>query len=275
MRRTQPLLAVRPSLLIPSHQRQYLPAARNWRQAASQKIYQRRSSPARPFSNPPWQPEVQTLHASRTLSYPSTALYNVIADVQSYSAFLPYCLESRVTNWSEADSNGKQWPREAELRVGWSGYEEKFVSRVYCVPGSVVEAVSGAANTTISSADLPHYTSSAPSPTSTSDSLFNQLLTTWTLRPFPYKPPPKGEVSPQEGQATEPAKEQTEVNLAIEFQFANPVYATLSKAVAPKIASMMIEAFEKRASRVLGGSGMQDNVGALEGNVSAREMQQP
>ena len=43
----------------------------------------------------------------------------------------------------------------------------------------------------------------------------------------------------------------TEVNLAIEFQFSNPIYGSLSKAVAPKLAEVMIEAFEKRAKLLL------------------------
>lgn len=41
--------------------------------------------------------------------------------------------------------------------------------------------------------------------------------------------------------------------LHIEFQFRNPVYAALSGAVAPKIAGVMVAAFERRAKEVLGG----------------------
>jgi coenzyme Q-binding protein COQ10 len=52
-----------------------------------------------------------------------------------------------------------------------------------------------------------------------------------------------------------PLRDWTEVYLTIDFQFSNPIYAVLSKAVTPKVASVMIEAFEIRASRLLDGSG--------------------
>lgn len=52
-----------------------------------------------------------------------------------------------------------------------------------------------------------------------------------------------------------PSREQTEVHLSLEFQFSNPIYAALSKAVAPKIAGVMIEAFEVRARKLLEGPG--------------------
>lgn len=46
----------------------------------------------------------------------------------------------------------------------------------------------------------------------------------------------------------------TEVNLTLEVQFASAVYSALSQAAAPKIAGIMIDAFEKRAAQVLGGT---------------------
>jgi coenzyme Q-binding protein COQ10 len=41
----------------------------------------------------------------------------------------------------------------------------------------------------------------------------------------------------------------------LNFQFSSPIYAALSKAVAPKVAGMMIEAFEVRARTLLDGPG--------------------
>jgi coenzyme Q-binding protein COQ10 len=43
--------------------------------------------------------------------------------------------------------------------------------------------------------------------------------------------------------------------LTLDFQFSNPIYAAVSKAVAPKVAGKMIEAFEVRARRLLDGPG--------------------
>ncbi|KAI9796025.1 MAG: hypothetical protein M1833_006533 [Piccolia ochrophora] len=212
----------------------------------------------RPFVSSPWSSDTQTLHASRVLSYPSSALFHIIADVQSYSSFVPYCQESKVTSWSAQDDSGKRWPKEAQLRVGWAGVEEQFTSAVYCVPDSVVEAVGGEAEPTIPPRQLSHYAeSSAASHSSdtlrrgSDGSVFKYLLTRWSVNPFPFKPPPQ-ESSPQEAHTTLPSREQTDVSLVIEFQFSNPVYATMSKAVAPKVAGMMMEAFENRARAVLG-----------------------
>lgn len=42
------------------------------------------------------------------------------------------------------------------------------------------------------------------------------------------------------------------MNLFIEVRFASAVYSALSQAAAPKVAGMMVEAFEKRAVEVLG-----------------------
>ncbi|KAL3418162.1 cyclase dehydrase family protein [Phlyctema vagabunda] len=194
--------------------------------------------------------EPQHLTATRILPYPASKLYTVIADIDSYSSFLPYCIGSRVTKWSAPDANGKKWPAEADLSVGWGGYEETFTSKTFCVPGSIVEALGGSAVTTLSSAQLPHYSAiDTPGP---SNSTFTSLSTSWTIRPFHFKPPPVSG-TPQTNNTHEEAREQTEVHLVLDFEFKNPIYAALSKAVAPKVAGIMIEAFEVRARELLDG----------------------
>lgn len=72
------------------------------------------------------------------------------------------------------------------------------------------------------------------------------------VKPFHYKPP-SGE--PRTDKREYPAREQTEVHLSLDFQFSNPIYAALSKAVAPKVAGIMIDAFEVRARKLLDGPG--------------------
>ena len=167
----------------------------------------------------------QHLTALRTLPYAPSPLYDLIADVDSYSSFVPYCSRSRVTAWSNADPahHDRSWPTLADLHVGWGGFEEVFTSRLRCVPGESVEAISGGDGEGDASA------------------VFKSLVTRWALRPL-------------DAAAGSEAKPRTEVHLSIKYQFANPLYAAVSSAVSDKVAGLMIEAFEKRAREKLGRS---------------------
>lgn len=216
---------------------------------------QRRSFISNPFSGP------QTLVASRTLQYPAKVIYDIISDVSSYSTFIPYCQSSTVTKRSEPAPNGKSYPEEAKLIVGYNDYSEAFVSRVYCVPESVVEAVSGLAKTSLKSNEIAHHNPrpAAEQDPSRKETVMTHLLTRWTLRSFPYKPPPTSATHPSTTHMNHketspiPGQEKTEIDLSIEYQFANPVYGMLGATAAPKVAEKMIEAFEKRVKAVVEG----------------------
>lgn len=246
------------SLTTPHHQRQQ----------QQQQPHQRRTFLPNPFASAP-----QTLVATRTLQYPAKTIYAIIVDVASYTTFLPYCQSSTVTKTSSpAATDGKSYPEEAELVVGFSGLDvnETFTSRIYCVPHTIVEAVAGSAETTLRADEIAHHT---PRPKAIDEdrsrqgAVLTHLLTRWTLRPFPYKPPPVSATHPgtthknQDETSELPAQEKTEVNLTIEYQFANPVYAALSSAAAPRVAEKMIEAFEKRVKSVVEGPASVSGVG--------------
>lgn len=208
----------------------------------------------------------QHLTASRTLPYPSLAIYNIIADVSSYHTFLPYCQRSTVTRWSRPDTaTGTRWPAAAELAVGWGGISEAFSSRVYCVPGSIVEAVGGASRTRLRPEQMAHHDlDTTETQKGGGSEILTHLLTRWTVSPFPYQPPSSTTTPAKAGEnAVDPrepasgqAREQTQVSLEIEFAFANPLYATMSAAVTPMVANRMIEAFEKRVEQLLDGPGL-------------------
>ncbi|KAL6849765.1 Coenzyme Q-binding protein coq10, mitochondrial [Amphichorda felina] len=170
----------------------------------------------------------QHLTATRTLPYPVAPLYALIADVDSYSTFVPYCSLSRVTHWSApdpADPAGRRWPALADLHIGWGGFNEVFTSRLRCVPGVSVEAVSGG--------DGPDDEAAS--------AVFRSLVTRWSVREAPTTGSGVG------------GGPRTEVHLAIKYQFSNPLYAAVSAAVSDKVAGLMIEAFEKQARERLGG----------------------
>lgn len=172
---------------------------------------------SRHFFSLPGKDLTQHLTASCILPYHSAPLYTIIADVDSYSTFVPYCSHSRVTHWSHPDSQGSRWPARADLHVGWGGFEEKFTSKLTCLPGQAVEAISGGGDEGDASA------------------VFKSLVTRWSLKPISEHP-------------TSPS---TEVHLAITYHFINPLYAAVSAAVSDKIANMMVEAFKKQAAKKL------------------------
>lgn len=186
--------------------------------------------------------ELITLKETRILPYESSSLYTLIADVDRYSSFIPYCQESRVTRWSEPDTKGKRWPEQADLKVGWGGFEETFTSKLNCVPDTIVEALGGDALSAVSEQQSLGRLSRIQSP-AIPNNIFKRLSTRWTVKPLSGNPATSG--------VAWNGRDLTEVNLAIEFQFSNPIYGSLSKAVAPKLAEVMIEAFEKRAKLLL------------------------
>lgn len=243
----------------------------------TKQVSQTRTFIGNPFSSTP-----QSLVATRTLPYDASVLYSIISDVNSYSHFVPFCQKSLVTKTSSPDKDGNTWPEEAQLVVGFnSDISESFYSRIYCDPGRVVEAVSGTTETSLDPSKLSHH-SARPDPSSDparNATVLTHLLTRWTLRPFPYKPGPLSSTeAPHENSNPVPAREQCEVNLNIEFKFANPMYAALSSAAAPKVAEKMIDAFEKRVRHVLDGpsmGGTDKKAGALEGVLRPRSSQSP
>ncbi|KAJ4984499.1 polyketide cyclase dehydrase and lipid transporter [Stagonosporopsis vannaccii] len=185
-------------------------------------------------SSPP--ADVQTLRASRTLPYPSAPIYSIIADVPAYAAFLPYCTRSTITHWSAPDAlTARRWPSIGVLTSGFGSLTESFTSRVYCVPGRVVESVGGLTTTALPRDQIAHHLDGAhpdqPVPTAGSEGLLTHLRNTWTV----------DEIGPGH----------TRIELVLEFRFQNPLYAAVSAAAAPKVADAMVRAFEERVRGLL------------------------
>ncbi|KAK9465214.1 polyketide cyclase [Lipomyces arxii] len=143
----------------------------------------------------------QSFSVTRTLPHSPAVLYNVVSNVDLYCKFVPYCVESYVT---ERDAN-KQ-PVKATLKVGWNSYEESFESELKCNQPYTVVAQS-------------HH------------SLFETLYTRWRI-------------IPQAQQST------SKVTLDIKFAFSNPLYNAVSATFAPRVTTIMIEAFEARMAQL-------------------------
>lgn len=192
---------------------------------------QRRTFFPNPFAaeEPP-----QILSARRTLNFPSAPIYSIIADVPSYSSFLPYLERSDITDWSAPDKTyNRRWPSEGKLTSGFGGITETFRSKVYCVPGRIVESVGGDTVTKLPEEQIQHHLQDGGNKyQSTGDNgLLKHLRSTWTIEDL--------------------GRDKTGVSLEIEFAFANPFYAALSGGAAPKVAEAMIRAFEQRVVALL------------------------
>lgn len=198
----------------------------------------------RPFFTLPTPPP-QILTAREMLPYAAPKLYDIIADIDRYRHFLPYCTHSHVTHWTSPDANDvRRWPTQADLTAGWGGLTETYTSRVTCVPArGTVEARSGEAVLRALEEELGGGGKDGMRSRDGSggigggESLFKSLTTRWTVTPLNGR---QGDWS--------------EIDLSIKYEFANPLYTAVSSAVAGKIAPKMIEAFVGEAKRVLGES---------------------
>ena len=175
---------------------------------------------------------------TRTLPYNIHPVYEIIADVSSYSTFVPYCSSSAVTAWSKEDVHGRNWPVEARIAISWRGLSEEWSSRLHCEPERVVEAVT----------NVPRGAIQNGFGASTA---IRSLKARWTLRAVEGTTAGgKPGDSVTEDDAT--SGRSTMIKLNIEYAFANALYEAMGAAFAPKVAGMVIEAFEKRAKFLLG-----------------------
>lgn len=80
--------------------------------------------------------------------YSQKQLYDIVADVDSYQHFIPFCVGSRVLTPRKPLSTGAEsrhtanpspYEVEAQLRVGFMGVQESYVSAVTCQPYKTVQ----------------------------------------------------------------------------------------------------------------------------------------
>lgn len=68
----------------------------------------------------------------RTLPYAPEELYALVADVEKYPEFLPWCVGARVWKRTEREI----W---ADLMIGFKMFRETFTSRVQLTPSHLIE----------------------------------------------------------------------------------------------------------------------------------------
>ncbi|KAG8751690.1 hypothetical protein FRC12_012306 [Ceratobasidium sp. 428] len=195
------------------------------------------SFPNLPLPGTPDKSPTSVFHTRKILPYTQRQLYNLVADVDSYHRFLPFCTGSRVlTPVPEGGFNLEEAYRvEAELSVGFMGMQESYTSIVSFKPHEQVQAVA-----------------------SSSTPLFKSLQTTWQFQPAspssPHpssSPPPHSDShlgTPAEGINANP----TLLSIDLEYEFANPLHAAIASSSFGRVSNMMVQAFERRCLEVYG-----------------------
>lgn len=153
------------------------------------------------------------------------ALCDVVADVDKYSEFLPFCAGARRTpedTWgaerANAAANAGHEYFEADLEIGFKVFNEKYTSAVTCERPNKVTA------------------------RSVSSGLFRSMTTTWKFTPL-------------EGDALDddtgiPASDGVVVDFEIDFEVKEPMHAAAVSVVFDDVARSQIQAFEKRCRQL-------------------------
>jgi len=176
----------------------------------------------------------QKFHERKIVPYSQKQLYELVADVDSYRHFVPYCTSSRVHNSrvlkpSATPDTPPVTFKEAELTVGFLAFKESYVSEVTCTPYLSVEAVA-----------------------STSTPLFKKLVTVWRFQPANPKSPHPSSSTPRSSGEEDNSSGPTLLSLDLSFAFASPQHAATSALFTNTVSKMMVEAFEKRCHSVYG-----------------------
>ena len=156
------------------------------------------------------------------------ALCDVVADVDSYASFVPFCASAAVTpreTWEvarerDATTRGEEY-FEADLEIGFKVFSERYTSAVTCARPERVTA------------------------RSVSSGLFKSMTTTWRFQNLSDAASEEGEGEEDDGLGL-PASDGVVVDFEIDFEVNDPVHAAAVSVVFKDVASAQISAFEKR-----------------------------
>ncbi|KAI9617130.1 hypothetical protein KEM48_004919 [Puccinia striiformis f. sp. tritici PST-130] len=180
---------------------------------------------------------------TKRLPYTKEQLYGVIADVEAYPQFVPFCTgsnlysvktlgdsspsnnhDTRVRPWLAAGYSGETHLLESELSVGFKSFEEKYISHVECRKWDTVKA------------------------TASHSKLFKHLTSTWT-----FKSPAEISFPQSVMQPNDPSQSNsTYISLHLAFAFSSPVHAAISELFWKAVSERMVLSFEARVRRVHG-----------------------
>ncbi len=78
-------------------------------------------------------------NVTRTVSWPARDMFDLVADIESYPEFLPWCVGARIEN---RRTDGKREILDAELVLSFKAFRESYRSRVILDPDNLTIDVS-------------------------------------------------------------------------------------------------------------------------------------
>ncbi|KAF8165380.1 dehydrase and lipid transport-domain-containing protein [Crassisporium funariophilum] len=175
-------------------------------------------------SFPVFESKPQIYNEQKIFPYSEKELYAVVADVASYPRFIPFCIGSRIDKSAFQQAMQKETVIDAELTVGFLSFKESYVSTVTCRPFESVQAVASSATP-----------------------LFKALSTTWR-----FGGSTKSQVPSSSSNGKQDPLIETLVSFNLTYEFADPIYASVSSTFFGRVSKLMIKAFEDRCVEVYG-----------------------
>jgi coenzyme Q-binding protein COQ10 len=152
-------------------------------------------------------------HETRALPHSPQQLFALVADIERYPEFLPWCLAAR-NNRRQATEDGEiVW---SDLVIGFRLVRERFTSKVALMPGGAGEGGDGPPRIDVEYVDGP----------------MKYLHNHWVFRPG--------------------ADGGCEIEFYVDFEFRSKLLQKIIGALFHEAVSRMVAAFEKRADALYG-----------------------
>lgn len=159
-----------------------------------------------------------TYQEQRHLPYSADQIFNLVADVEHYPAFLPWVLEARIIAKSENAFT-------ADLDIGYKFIRETYRSEVILTPHKRI--------------DIRYI--SGP---------FHHLTNYWIFTPCADS----AEIQKTYQDVTQDATKGVNVDFYIDFAFKSSIFQSLMQTLFSEIVQRMIRSFEKRADHLYASS---------------------
>lgn len=151
--------------------------------------------------------------ARKVLPYSPQFLFGVVADINSYKHFVPYCKDSRTLAEPPPPAANIVF---ADLTVGYGTFHETYRSKVTAFQPA--EDSAGQASRVVAEAVQPNP-------------IFSRLVTEWRFQPVE-------------------SVDETLLQFSISYAFRSPLYGAVAGGVFQKMSSKIMVAFEERADIV-------------------------